>query len=136
MHSSSVQSRAVKILLLLAAVGIVVYGGLAFGQGNRRIVAIVQPLCGNGIKEAGEECDDGNADNTDACTTSCTKARCGDEYVWKGVEDCDPPWVGQCSAFCIDPRVNHSASSNRMVRAHCGNGIVEASQGEECDMGA
>ncbi len=29
------------------------------------------PACGNGVVEAGEECDDGNADETDACTYEC-----------------------------------------------------------------
>jgi cysteine-rich repeat protein len=28
-------------------------------------------VCGNGIREAGEECDDGNADNADGCLTTC-----------------------------------------------------------------
>ena len=29
------------------------------------------PACGNGVVEAGEECDDGNASNNDACLVSC-----------------------------------------------------------------
>ena len=28
-------------------------------------------ICGNGLREAGEECDDGNASNTDGCLTTC-----------------------------------------------------------------
>ncbi|HEY2386639.1 MAG TPA: hypothetical protein VGK30_06730 [Candidatus Binatia bacterium] len=30
------------------------------------------PSCGNGVVEAGEVCDDGNGDPTDACTNTCT----------------------------------------------------------------
>jgi cysteine-rich repeat protein len=29
------------------------------------------PVCGNGVVESGEECDDGNAQNADACLTTC-----------------------------------------------------------------
>jgi cysteine-rich repeat protein len=29
------------------------------------------PACGNGVLEPGEQCDDGNMDNTDACTNMC-----------------------------------------------------------------
>ena len=34
------------------------------------------PVCGNGIHEAGEECDDGNDFDGDACLHTCTKANC------------------------------------------------------------
>ena len=33
--------------------------------------------CGNGIKEAGEQCDDGNLDNNDSCTSACRYPVCG-----------------------------------------------------------
>lgn len=45
--------------------------------------------CGDGRVDAGEECDDGNNDDADACTASCTTARCGDGVVQLGVEACD-----------------------------------------------
>lgn len=35
-------------------------------------VKAVVPVCGNGILEAGEECDDGNLINGDGCSSSCT----------------------------------------------------------------
>ncbi len=34
------------------------------------------PVCGNGMEEAGEECDDGNADDTDACRADCVRTDC------------------------------------------------------------
>ena len=46
--------------------------------------------CGDGVLNMfdGEECDDGNTDNTDACTDACDSAMCGDSYVQEG-ESCD-----------------------------------------------
>lgn len=46
-------------------------------------------VCGNGVLDPGEECDDGNAVNTDSCKTDCTFAICGDGYVCVGLEECD-----------------------------------------------
>ena len=37
----------------------------------------------------GEECDDGNGSNTDACLNACVAARCGDSFVQLTVEACD-----------------------------------------------
>lgn len=45
--------------------------------------------CGNGAPDLGEECDDGNLVDTDACTAACTIARCGDGAIHAGVEACD-----------------------------------------------
>lgn len=35
-------------------------------------------LCGNGTRDAGEECDDGNLSSHDACLANCLFNRCGD----------------------------------------------------------
>lgn len=52
-------------------------------------------FCGNGVVDSGEDCDDGNSDNTDDCLNDCTNARCGDGFVHSGVEECD-----DLSEFC------------------------------------
>jgi cysteine-rich repeat protein len=46
------------------------------------------PSCSDGIKQTGEECDDGNESNTDACTNTCKNAVCGDGFTQAG-EECD-----------------------------------------------
>ncbi|MDP2926130.1 MAG: LamG-like jellyroll fold domain-containing protein [Nanoarchaeota archaeon] len=46
------------------------------------------PECGNGKKEEGEECDDGNIWPTDSCI-DCKNARCGDGHRWILREECD-----------------------------------------------
>jgi cysteine-rich repeat protein len=75
-------------------------------------------VCGNGIVEEPEECDDGNASNEDLCTNQCRAARCGDGYVQPG-EQCDGP---DCNEFCF-----------RDSLSACGDGRVDP--GEECDDG-
>jgi hypothetical protein len=52
------------------------------------------------VLDAGEECDDGNADNTDGCLTSCVAASCGDGFVWTGTEDCDGDPPQDCATGC------------------------------------
>ncbi|MFT5356151.1 MAG: MYXO-CTERM domain-containing protein [Polyangiales bacterium] len=79
-------------------------------------------LCGNGDVDAGEECDDMNMDDTDACTNFCLNARCGDGVAQLGVEACDDANAintDSCTILCEAPA--------------CGDGFV---QGEEaCDDG-
>ncbi|MDI1434430.1 proprotein convertase P-domain-containing protein [Polyangium sorediatum] len=59
--------------------------------------------CGNGIVEAGEECDDGNTDPADACSNACTVYQgCGNGTIEAG-EVCDDDNVVSgdgCSATC------------------------------------
>ena len=38
-------------------------------------------FCGDGIVGDGEECDDGNADETDACTSLCVRSSCGGTFT-------------------------------------------------------
>ncbi len=46
-------------------------------------------LCGNKVVNGGEQCDDGNNVDTDACTNACKTNVCGDGIVHAGVEQCD-----------------------------------------------
>lgn len=106
-------------------------------------------FCGDGVLEAGEECDDGNWDVTDGCVQCTIVPLCGNQLIelneqcddgntvatdgcagcvlvplcGNGVlevgEECDTPNSAQCFR-CKQPRP-------RM----CGNGVVDS--GEECD---
>lgn len=46
-------------------------------------------ICGNGTVELGEECDDGNLDDGDGCTTECTIDECGGQTfasTWEAIQ--------------------------------------------------
>ena len=57
--------------------------------------------------QIGEECDDGNPDNADACPNTCIDAVCGDGFINFGVEECDDGGIVNgdgCSDICeIEP---------------------------------
>lgn len=78
-------------------------------------------VCGNGEIEGDEECDDGpdNGD-TQACTSACRQATCGDGLVQAGEEGCDDEGESpSCDADC--------------TVAACGDGIINAAAGEQCE---
>lgn len=61
-------------------------------------------FCGDGALNGPEECDDGNAIDSDECLTSCVAARCGDGVVRAGVEECDDGNEADrdgCDAACM-----------------------------------
>ncbi|HUS66684.1 MAG TPA: lectin-like protein [Kofleriaceae bacterium] len=60
------------------------------------------PICGNGLVEADEECDDGDDVDEDACA-GCQLARCGDGILRAGVEECDHGGApdDSCTETCV-----------------------------------
>ena len=59
-----------------------------------------QPVCGNGIKEGSEQCDDGNLVNGDGCNNQCINEICGDNVVQPTLgEQCELPNTNN-NAFC------------------------------------
>lgn len=64
--------------------------------------------CGDNIKNGPgpEPCDDGNDNNSDACTNDCKEASCGDGFVQPG-EQCDDGGIKPgdgCSEECLEER--------------------------------
>ncbi len=79
--------------------------------------------CGDGVVNAGEFCDDGNADDRDDCLSSCEFATCGDGVIRAGVETCD------------DGNTLGGDGCNWACQVElCGNGTLEPP--EQCDEGA
>jgi cysteine-rich repeat protein len=80
-----------------------------------------QPDCGNGARDPGEECDDGNRIDGDTCEANCTLPFCGNG-IKDTEEDCDDGNGidgDTCEANCTLP--------------FCGNGIKDTE--EDCDDG-
>jgi cysteine-rich repeat protein len=79
-------------------------------------------VCGDGVVEGEEPCDDGNDDNLDGCLNSCERSRCGDGFVEVGVEECEDG-NHVLTDDCVNCRL-----------ARCGDGAVHAGV-EACDDG-
>jgi len=111
--------------------------------------------CGDGVVQDGEDCDDGNQDDTDDCLSTCKTPSCGDGAVHAGVEECDDgneddndDCVQGCKlAICGDGFVNvnaeecddmNASNTDKCVEgcknAVCGDGFLLEGI-EECDDG-
>ncbi len=82
------------------------------------------PFCGDGLIDDGEQCDDANMVETDACLSDCVEATCGDGIVHEGVEGCDD-----------GNGVDDDECSNACAPASCGDAVVQMGTGETCDDG-
>lgn len=82
----------------------------------------VEPFCGDGHIDLGEQCDDGGSISGDGCSSVCAvEGRCGDARVDLG-EQCDD----------ANTIAGDGCSSTCKTEA-CGNSAVDA--GEQCDDG-
>jgi cysteine-rich repeat protein len=104
----------------LALVGVALWGCGPSNSGPG------DPECGNGVLEAGEQCDDGNAVSGDGCSAYCLveqQGTCGNGVIEAG-EQCDDGNLTEgdgCGPNCQLER--------------CGDGVIQAGIGEECDDG-
>jgi OOP family OmpA-OmpF porin len=115
-------------------------------------VRISWTRCGDGRVSGAEVCDDGNADNTDECTSSCRFAACGDGFI-SSTEECDDgnaDDTDECTSSCRfaacgdgfvsgteecdDGNADDTDECTRCRPAACGDGVVQVS--EDCDNSA
>jgi cysteine-rich repeat protein len=114
-------------------------------------------VCGDGLVQVGEACDDGNLDNDDSCRNDCTRATCGDGMLQpENGEECDNGAENaankQCNLQCTENEhwcgdnalddgeecddgneVNEDNCTSGCTTAECGDGYVQP--GEDCDPG-
>ncbi|MCX4246382.1 hypothetical protein [Paraliomyxa miuraensis] len=80
-----------------------------------------EPVCGDGLVEGDEECDDGG--ESPGCNADCTAAVCGDALVNVAAgEQCDDG--GETETCDLD-----------CTFVACGDGVTNVATGEECDDG-
>ena len=85
-------------------------------------------VCGDGLTQGTEECDDGNTASNDGCSATCTDepAACGngvvEHFAGEVCDDSDSAAGDGCGSTC---------QSNET----CGNGFVDTIRGEQCDDG-
>ena len=128
-------------------------GGRAAGAGGLggSAAAVFARLCGNGIIDQGEDCDDDNMRSGDGCTKICQR-----EAGWtcpQPGEPCDPPRCGDgirddneacddantnsgdgCASDCQSIEKGWTCSvPGKHCRSICGDALLEGA--EECDDG-
>ena len=95
---------------------------------------VANPVCGNGVIETGEQCDDGNSVSGDGCSATCQQENgwtepsqcattCGDGVV-AGNEQCDD-----------GNNVSGDGCREDCTAEVCGDGILDLAAGEHCDDG-
>src|SRR5262249_28153409 len=72
-------------------------------------------VCGDGIMQPGEQCDDGNLSSGDFCTSQCKVNVCGDGDINPATEECDAGPANSPNGLC----------SPTCRRAVCGDGVVQ-----------
>lgn len=80
-------------------------------------------VCGDTVRDDGEQCDDGNLSNGDGCSNACSLERCGNGTVdaWEQCDDGNTRSGDGCSGIC---RIEF-----------CGDTVTQSDIGEQCDDG-
>ena len=89
-------------------------------------------VCGDGSVSGDEDCDDGNQQDTDACTNACQYARCGDGIVRA---DVDRGSANQCFSEEFECPEGERCFRDYSIPEVDGYGYCHPVGYEECDDG-
>src|SRR5436190_1808966 len=92
-----------------ALVGLLLLSGCPGGAGDQ--------LCGNGLKEGAEACDDGNTTSGDGCSANC-----------QGIEGCGDGIIDVGDACDDGNTVNGDGCDNNCTFSSCGNNASEPTE--------
>ena len=107
---------------VLNSIGEPVFGIMEFSCENQAPIRFRTLLCGNGTLEGAEECDDGNLNEQDGCSSHCEiEMVCGNGLL-EGTEECDD-----------GNQVDGDGCDLNCLNEACGNSRRESN--EECDDG-
>src|SRR3989338_2720639 len=108
-------------------------------------LANLNSVCGDGVKEGIEQCDDGNQINTDSCTNYCGTPKCGDSIIQSG-EQCDDGNLFEgdgCNPMCKTESCGNNicdyhliqgvyvAESSLTCSQDCQNAVVYGTEGSD-----
>ncbi len=80
-------------------------------------------VCGDGDREAPEECDDGNLQSGDGCSNTCNIELCGNHSI-------------DVNEQCDDGNLNSNDGCNQYCQIEfCGDRVIQEVRGEQCDDG-
>ena len=91
------------------------------------------PMCGNGVVETGEECDDGNQNNNDSCTNMCKKGPTAfrfsdmdlrDPHVFVNFLGCRDVTDAQLVGFSVNNEIQKSIQNDNSMPA---DGLLDLS---------
>lgn len=93
-------------------------------------------ICGNGVVDPGEQCDDGNTVSGDCCSVSCESVAAGMACP----DDGDQCTAGSCDGFggCVHEPLDGTACDDGVFcngTELCGLGVCGQSSGDPCEEG-
>jgi trimeric autotransporter adhesin len=96
------------------------------------------PVCGNGVQEPSEGCEDGNTEDGDGCDSNCMLTGCGNGVATAG-EACDDgnlaSWDG-CDRDCIATALAYVKASNTGMEDAFGTSVALSADGSTLAVGA